>query len=234
MEILSDTTKFKIYKISSLIEPDLIYYGHTSQPLKNRFLLHKSSKNKTSSKIIFEKGDAEISLVEEFICNSKREAEEKESYYILNNNCVNKNNPIRKKYDSEKIKQYNKQRILKLKDYILEQKKALLKYLENLFNLEPLQVDYNLCNPIEINDDLWKLCIKTFRTETKKPVNMQQFKKIYVSFIKNIYGHDAVESKQIRIKKTKEMIYKLNPNSDFEKIYKLNTNSDFDEAINKI
>lgn len=220
MEILTDTTKFKIYKITSLIEPDLIYYGHTSQPLKNRFLLHKSSKNKTSSKIIFEKGNAEISLVEEFICNSKREAEEKESYYILNNKCVNKNFPTGKKYDSEKMKQYNKQRILKLKDYILEQKKALLKYLENLFNLEHLEVEYIKYNPIEINDELWKLCAKTFRTIIKKPVNMYQFKKIYVSYIKNIYGYDAVESKRIRINKTKETIYKLNPNFNFNEIDK--------------
>ena len=83
---------------------------------------------------------------------------DKEAKYILNKYCCNKNIPNNKCYDKEKLKQYQKDRIFKLKDTIKEQKIALLKYLESLFNLKHLQVDYYLINPIEITDELWVLC----------------------------------------------------------------------------
>ena len=119
MEIITDSTKFKIYKITSISYPDLVYFGHTSQPLINRFALHKSHNNKTARKIIMDKGDAVISLVEEFICATKNEAMDKEAKYILNNVCCNKNIPNNKcYYDKEKMKQYNKDRIFKLKDIV--------------------------------------------------------------------------------------------------------------------
>ena len=130
MEIITDSTKFKIYKITSISYPDLVYFGHTSQPLINRFALHKSHNNNTASKIIMDNGDA-VSLVEEFLCATKNEAMDKEAKYILNNNCCNKNIPNNKCYDKEKLKQYQKDRIFKLKDTIKEQKIALLKYLES-------------------------------------------------------------------------------------------------------
>ena len=80
----------KIYKITSMNNPELVYYGHTCQTLAQRFSSHKSPSNKTSSKQIIDKGDAIILLVEDYPCESENEARAKEGFYILNNPCVNK------------------------------------------------------------------------------------------------------------------------------------------------
>ena len=44
----------KIYKVVSLNNPELVYYGHTSQTLAQRFTTHKSKENKSTSKQIIE------------------------------------------------------------------------------------------------------------------------------------------------------------------------------------
>ena len=53
----------KIYKVTSLNNPELVYYGHTCQTLAQRFSTHKSKSNKSRSKQIIELGDAVILLV---------------------------------------------------------------------------------------------------------------------------------------------------------------------------
>ncbi len=85
----------KIYKIISHSNPELIYYGSTTQTLSKRMVEHRSNyktinkRNISSNKILcFE--DAIIVLVELYPCNSKEELIKKESEYILNNDCVNK------------------------------------------------------------------------------------------------------------------------------------------------
>ena len=111
MPRVGDLSKCKIYKIVSMNNPDLVYYGHTCQTLSGRFSSHKSPSNRTTSKIIIEKGDAIILLIEEYPCVNEMEANAREAFYVLNNPCVNKNVPGRtcKEYrDShqEQIKQY--------------------------------------------------------------------------------------------------------------------------------
>jgi hypothetical protein len=84
----------KIYKIVSPSNPDLIYYGSTTQKLSSRMSSHrahykKNTYNLTSSKVLcFE--DAIILLVENYPCNSKEELLKKEGECILNNDCINK------------------------------------------------------------------------------------------------------------------------------------------------
>ena len=83
----------KIYKIVSPSNPELVYYGSTTQNLNKRIWGHKHNyKNDgpiTSKKILcFD--DFIILLVENFSCNNKEELQKKEGEYILNNNCVNK------------------------------------------------------------------------------------------------------------------------------------------------
>ena len=90
----------KIYKVVSLNNPELVYYGHTSQTLAQRFTTHKSKANKSTSKQIIEKGDAVILLVEDYPCQSEDQARAREAFYILNNVCVNKNLPNRNHKDS--------------------------------------------------------------------------------------------------------------------------------------
>ena len=126
MPRIGDLSKCKIYKIVSMNHPDMVYYGHTCQTLSQRFATHKTPNNPTSSKLIIEKGDAIIVLVEEYPCNSIMEAITREAHYILNNHCVNKNIPGRtpKEYrdaqDKEEKKNYNKNYYETNKDKILE------------------------------------------------------------------------------------------------------------------
>jgi hypothetical protein len=103
----------KIYKITSLNNPQYVYYGHTCQTLARRFATHKSAYNKCKSKKIIEFGDAVILLVENFPCSSEDEAHAREKQYILNNECINRNIPGRTQAqyienNKEKIKEYQK------------------------------------------------------------------------------------------------------------------------------
>ena len=85
----------KIYMITSMNQPELVYYGHTTQKLSNRFSQHKAPSNDCTSKQIIDLGDAIIVLVEEYPCDNIMQASAREAYYILNNDCVNKNIPLR-------------------------------------------------------------------------------------------------------------------------------------------
>ena len=95
MPQIGDLTKCKIYKITSLNNPELVYYGHTCHRLSHRLAAHKGPSNKTKSKIIIEKGDAVIILVEDYPCESGDQARAREAFYISNNPCVNKQIPGR-------------------------------------------------------------------------------------------------------------------------------------------
>jgi len=84
----------KIYKLVSKHSP-IPYYGSTVQPLRKRLFEHKqrfknNCKINYSSFKIIELGDYKIELVENYPCNSKRELELREAYWIKNNLCVNK------------------------------------------------------------------------------------------------------------------------------------------------
>ncbi len=63
MPRVGNLTKCKIYKITSLGNPEMVYYGHTCLPLNQRLAVHKGPSNKTKSKLIIDKGDAVIILV---------------------------------------------------------------------------------------------------------------------------------------------------------------------------
>ena len=120
MPKVGDLSKCKIYKITSLNNPNMVYYGHTCQTLAQRFTKHKHHTNTANSQIIIELGDAIILLVENFPCNSEYEALAREAFYILNNECVNKQIPGRTK------KEYYEAN----KPEILEQKKNIIKLIK--------------------------------------------------------------------------------------------------------
>lgn len=83
----------KIYKLVSLNDPSLVYYGSTIQSLKKRksshYYQYKSGKIMCTSSKLFELGDVEIYLVENFPCENRKQLRRKEGEYILNNKCVN-------------------------------------------------------------------------------------------------------------------------------------------------
>ncbi len=65
MPRIGNLEQCKIYKIVSMNNPEMVYYGHTSQTLAQRFATHKSNHNKTTSKQIIDKGGAIILFVED-------------------------------------------------------------------------------------------------------------------------------------------------------------------------
>jgi len=123
MPRIGDLQNCKIYKITSLNNPDMVYYGHTCQTLARRFATHKSNYNTSTSKLIIELGNAVILLVENFPCETEDQARAREAEYILNNECVNKNIPGRteKQYYQDNKEKLNEQQ----KKYYEEHKEKL-------------------------------------------------------------------------------------------------------------
>ena len=86
----------KIYKITDNTNGN-IYYGSTQKTLNRRLSDHKydykrrekEGNVRTSSSIICN-NDFTMELVEDYPCNSRKELEERESYYINNFECINK------------------------------------------------------------------------------------------------------------------------------------------------
>jgi hypothetical protein len=107
----------KIYRIYSPSQADVgVYYGSTVRKLNKRLSEHKIQN--CSSRPIIEIGDAIIELVEDFPCNSLKELETREYWWIQNNECINKMKGIcdnyiyQKKYretHKEEIKEYRKE-----------------------------------------------------------------------------------------------------------------------------
>jgi hypothetical protein len=134
----------KIYKLVN-DEMGLTYYGSTCNELRKRFHTHKSETNRSSSKKLFEKGEVQIILVEKYPCNDKMELLKRERYYIENNECVNKNIPLRtdKEYyndNKEKYRDYyqnNKESMnKKSRDYHEKNKESMNKKQKEKFNCE--------------------------------------------------------------------------------------------------
>lgn len=88
--------KAYIYKISHS-KCDKIYIGSTTQKnINKRFYEHKYKFNNNcltcKSREIFKYGsnDCKIELIEEVLCNNKKELYKIEGEHIKNNNCINK------------------------------------------------------------------------------------------------------------------------------------------------
>ena len=137
-----DYTKSKIYKITCNIT-GLTYYGSTVNPISKRISNHrcefKSGRGRCSSRQVLVGGNYDYSLVEDFSCENKEQLHKRERFYIENNDCVNKQIPLRTKkehYDqnkdkfSEKSKEYrdqNKDKIsVQQKEYYEQNKDKIL------------------------------------------------------------------------------------------------------------
>ncbi|AYV79437.1 MAG: hypothetical protein Faunusvirus14_4 [Faunusvirus sp.] len=88
----------KIYQITSP-STNKRYIGSTTRKLEERFYRHKNKKQYISSFEIIKFGDAVISLLENFPCNSKQELIQREAQWIAINimTCVNIQMPGRTK-----------------------------------------------------------------------------------------------------------------------------------------
>lgn len=87
---MPDYSKGKIYVIRSP-NTEKIYIGSTINELHIRFKQHKERRNKCSSKLIIDYGNAYIELLEKYSCKDKIELNKKEGELIRQNknNCVN-------------------------------------------------------------------------------------------------------------------------------------------------
>jgi hypothetical protein len=88
----------KIYRLVC-DDPNLVYYGATAKKyLCSRLAEHKydyKNGKVCTSRHLFEVGNVQIFLVENFPCDSKEQLNARERYWIENNECVNKKHPGR-------------------------------------------------------------------------------------------------------------------------------------------
>jgi hypothetical protein len=107
-----DYSTSKIYKIISKdLSHDLIYIGSTCKDLRKRLANHKrdwkrwknGKYNYVKSFDLFNKGEVDIVLIENFPCKTKPELHARERYHIENTKCANKYIPGRtkKEYDED-------------------------------------------------------------------------------------------------------------------------------------
>lgn len=196
-----DYSKSKIYKLTTIHNNDLVYYGSTVNSLCHRKAIHKHKFKKgildCSSIKLFELGinDVKITLVEILNCNSKEELLQREKFYIDNNNCVNKNNPIKTLDDYNKFnkeyyqKYYQLNKKIKIKKEVneelkKEEKKNKLKeyYQLNKDKFKEYRKEYYEINKEKINNDS-KIYKKKHYQENKQ--NILNKKKEYYQKIKD-------------------------------------------------
>tara|TARA_R110002167_G_scaffold350664_1_gene562931 strand:- start:316 stop:825 length:510 start_codon:yes stop_codon:yes gene_type:complete len=109
----------KIYKIVG--EDGSTYYGSTVQNLRLRKNEHRSCKGTTAHQKIISQMDWKMILVENYPCESKKELELREAWYIRGNPCVNKYIPGRTK--REYMKKYSEEHSEKINAYQVEYRK---------------------------------------------------------------------------------------------------------------
>ncbi len=133
---MRDYSKGKIYKIYSISNEELVYYGSTIKTLSARLANHVYDYKKNSScvsKIVLDAGDYKIELIENYPCANKQQLDRREGEYAKNNVCVNENIAGRtlKEYNEDnkdKISEKHKEYYKKNKERIDEKQK---KYREN-------------------------------------------------------------------------------------------------------
>jgi len=92
---MKDYSQGKIYKLYSVSNKDLVYYGSTIRTLNERLSSHiKECKNDKirhcKSELVIAAGDYKIELIENYPCNSEAELERREGKITKANKCVNK------------------------------------------------------------------------------------------------------------------------------------------------
>lgn len=88
----------------------------------------------------------------------------------------------------------------------------VLRNLEKNFNIEPLNVEYNREDKINIENKQWLFIKKLFNTTRDNPQNLKDFKPFYIHMIRAICGSNIITSKRERqtSKAKKETFYSLN------------------------
>lgn len=114
----------KIYKLYNKDKPEEVYIGSTKKPLSGRLKLHNDIINTCISKTII---NPIIELIEEYPCDTRRELEIRERYWIENTlNCINQRIPSRNRKEWEEAnKEHTKQY---MKEYYIKHREKKLAY----------------------------------------------------------------------------------------------------------
>jgi hypothetical protein len=138
-----------IYKIECN-ETGEVYYGSTQRSLNKRMIGHKSDCKRwkegkcgfTTSFNIIDRGNYSYSLIETVECEDRGQLEQRERFYIENNECINKFIPCRTRKEhyeankeeiKDKMKEYNKANREHLTEYMREHRlRAKAKLLKKL------------------------------------------------------------------------------------------------------
>jgi len=102
-----------VYKIVSVVNPELVYFGSTNN-FKKRMQGHKDDYKRYLNKKydyityfeIFDLGKYSTEIVKEFKQITRRELEDFETEFIQNNKCVNKRQSITEQMKKDKDKKY--------------------------------------------------------------------------------------------------------------------------------
>jgi len=89
---MRDYQKGKIYKLYSVSNEELVYYGSTIETLSARLSKHVYDYNHfkgVKSDLVIGAGDYKIELVENYPCVNRQQLEKREGEYTKNNNCLN-------------------------------------------------------------------------------------------------------------------------------------------------
>jgi hypothetical protein len=90
---MPDYSQGKIYEIRCNITHEVYFGSTTYKYLSSRLAKHKGNTGRCSSKQIIDRGNFTCKIIEEYPCNSRLELQARESYYIRNNECINKRIP---------------------------------------------------------------------------------------------------------------------------------------------
>ena len=183
---------------------DFFYIGSTSQSLRQRFNEHKSW-NKWK---IEDWSNATIELIEEFECDTKRQKEEREDYYIKINindtNCLNVrrayiNDDERKEINKKIGKEWCLKNEDKLKEYTTNRNKTKVKCdkCECNISLPNIQRHKERCGLHKISRSTGEKMI--YKTECN--MYQLQIKRKDIKYIKNFKTlEEAVKERNERIK----------------------------------
>ena len=89
----------------------------------------------------------------------------------------------------------------------------ILRQLEQLNKLSFQNLNFtniDLTQTFKCNN--WEYVKKLFRTEKKQPQNLEEFKPLYIQFVKNITSSKLIESKQVTINDKRIRMYTINQN----------------------
>jgi DNA repair exonuclease SbcCD ATPase subunit len=150
----------------------LIYVGSTIQPIERRLKHHEYDykrylENKyhfVTSFTIIEKNNYTIHLIDSVECVDRKQRDMIEALYILNENCVNRNQPGR---DDKQYRQDNKE---KRKQYLQDNKEKIKEYRQdNKEKIKEYQQQYRQDNKEKIKEQ-----IKQYRQDNKEKIKEQR------------------------------------------------------------